>query len=155
MDCGFILAFFLFVSVATCTEDLLVRQVVDNVEGHVEQQFNIFKSKCNKNYTTKEEHDYRFGVFKARLEFLEERNKINKAAQKNYKFGINYFSDLTYEERGKGYARVEPDVEEILLIVFVGVLSPYVVLLLWRMMMRLFGYIVKDAAYDVQLYDEP
>ncbi|PNX73150.1 cysteine proteinase [Trifolium pratense] len=155
MDCGFILAFFLLVVVATCTEDLLVRQVVDNVEGHVEQQFNIFKSKYNKNYTTKEEHDYQFCVFKAKLEFLEERNKINKAAQKNYKFGINYFSDLTYEERGKGYARVEPDVEEILLIVFVGVLSPYVVLLLWRMMMRLFGYIVKDAAYDVQLYDEP
>ncbi|MCI03004.1 cysteine proteinase RD19a-like [Trifolium medium] len=91
MDCGFILAFFLFVVVATCTEDHLIRQVVDNVEDHAEQQFNIFKSKYNKNYTTKEEHDYRFDVFKAKLEFIEERNKINKAAHKNYKLDKLFF----------------------------------------------------------------
>jgi cathepsin F len=98
MDCIFILAFFLlFVVVATSTEDLLIRQVVDNVEDHAEQQFNIFKSKYNKSYPTKEEHDYRFGVFKATLKFIEERNKINKAAHKNYKLGINDFSDLTYK----------------------------------------------------------
>ncbi|GAU26861.1 hypothetical protein TSUD_02630 [Trifolium subterraneum] len=63
----------------------------------MEQQFNIFKSKYNKSYPTKEEHDYRFGMFKATLKFIEERNKINKAAHKNYKLGINDFSDLTYK----------------------------------------------------------
>jgi hypothetical protein len=121
------LAFFLLVVVATCTKDLLIRQV----EDHAEQQFNIFKLKFNKSYVTKEEHDYRFGVFKANLESIEERNKINKATLKNYKLGCH--SD-----------RVEPDTEESLL--FVIVLSFLGVLLVWCMLKRVFSYSVKDAA---------
>jgi hypothetical protein len=62
---------------------------------------------CKPPATTKEEYDYRFGVFKANLESIEERNKINKGAHKNYKLGINYFSNLTYEEHiGIGCVRV-------------------------------------------------
>ncbi|MCI33976.1 cysteine proteinase RD19a-like, partial [Trifolium medium] len=120
---------------ATCTEDLLIQQVVDNAKDHAEQQFNIFKSKFNKSYATKEEHDYRFTVFKADLEFMEERNKINKAAGRNYTLGIQEFSDLTFEEFSAGYLglRVDddswmPSAEETLLIV--SVLSIFVVILL-------------------------
>jgi hypothetical protein len=72
----------------------LIRQV----EDHAEQQFNIFKLKFNKSYVTKEEHDYRFGVFKENLKFVEEMNKLNKAAHKNYELGIQEFSDLTLQE---------------------------------------------------------
>jgi hypothetical protein len=136
MDYGFILAFFLFTVVATCTEDLLIRQIVDNTEDYAEQQFNIFKSKYKKNYTTKEEHDYQFGVFKANLEYIEERNKINKVALKNYKLGCVRLSN-----------RVEPDTEESEeSLLFVIVLSFLVVLLVWCMLKRAFGYSVKDAA---------
>jgi hypothetical protein len=132
MDYRFILAFFLFTVVATCTEDLLIRQIVDNTEDYAEQQFNIFKSKYKKNYTTKEEHDYQFGVFKANLESIEERNKINKVALKNYKPCVILSN------------RVEPDTEESLL--FVIVFCFLVVLLVWCMLKRAFGYSVKDAA---------
>ncbi|MCH85434.1 cysteine proteinase [Trifolium medium] len=93
MNCHYILAFFLFAVLVTCTEDPLIRQ-----EDHAEQQFNIFKSKFNKSYATKEEHDYRFGVFKENLKFVEEKNKINKAAGMNYMLGIQEISDLTFDE---------------------------------------------------------
>ncbi|WJX09224.1 cathepsin F [Trifolium repens] len=122
----------------TCTEDLLIRQIVDNTEDYAEQQFNIFKSKYKKNYTTKEEHDYQFGVFKANLESIEERNKINKVALKNYKLGCVSLSN-----------RVEPDTEESLL--FVIVFCFLVVLLVWCMLKRAFGYSLKDAAVVCKL----
>lgn len=68
----------------------------------------MFKSKFNKSYATQEEHNYRFGVFKKDLEWVEKMNKINKAANRTYKLGIQYFSDLTREERHTGCARPSP-----------------------------------------------
>jgi activator of 2-hydroxyglutaryl-CoA dehydratase len=132
MDCYYILAFFLLVVVATCTKDLLIRQV----EDHAEQQFNIFKLKFNKSYVTKEEHDYRFGVFKENLKFVEEMNKLNKAAHKNYELGIQEFSATHTGLRVKDETPIThswmPSAEETLQIIIVLSFS-LVILLITRL----------------------
>jgi len=106
--------FFLMAAVATAAtdDDLLIRQAVDksssSEDDHAKHEFSMFKSKFNKSYATQEEHDYRFGVFKKDLEWVEKMNKINKAANRTYKLGIQYFSDLTREERHTGCAHPSP-----------------------------------------------
>jgi hypothetical protein len=49
-------------------------------------------------YANRAEMEKRRKIFKEKLEFIEKRNRINKAAHKNYTLGLNEFSDLTYEE---------------------------------------------------------
>jgi cathepsin F len=103
MDRRFLLALFLFAAVATAatddtnTDDLLIRQVVDNAEDHLlnaEHHFSSFKSKFSKTYATKEEHDYRFGVFKSNLIKAKLHQKLDPSAE----HGITKFSDLTASE---------------------------------------------------------
>lgn len=102
----FLIALFLFATVATAattlsddtnSDDLLIRQVVDTAEDHIlnaEHHFTSFKSKFSKNYATKEEHDYRFGVFKSNLIKAKLHQKLDPSAQ----HGITKFSDLTASE---------------------------------------------------------
>jgi cathepsin F len=103
MDRRFLLALFLFAAVATAatddtnTDDLLIRQVVDNAEDHLlnaEHHFSSFKSKFSKTYATQEEHDYRFGVFKSNLIKAKLHQKLDPSAE----HGITKFSDLTASE---------------------------------------------------------
>ena len=55
-------------------DEPLIRQVVSSDDGaddhellDADHHFSVFKSKFGKTYATQEEHDYRFGVFKANL----------------------------------------------------------------------------------------
>ncbi|CAL5205858.1 unnamed protein product [Lathyrus oleraceus] len=103
MDRRFIFALFLFAAVATAVtedtnnDDFIIRQVVDNEEDHLlnaEHHFTSFKSKFSKSYATKEEHDYRFGVFKSNLIKAKLHQKLDPTAE----HGITKFSDLTASE---------------------------------------------------------
>ncbi|CAK7346288.1 unnamed protein product [Dovyalis caffra] len=78
-------------------DDPLIRQVVSDGEDHLlnaEHHFTTFKSKFGKTYATQEEHDYRFGVFKANLL----RAKKNQMVDPTAAHGVTKFSDLTPKE---------------------------------------------------------
>ncbi|MQK21441.1 C1 family peptidase, partial [Escherichia coli] len=98
-----LLALLLFAAVTTSVisdqihdgDDLLIRQVVD--EDHLlnaEHHFTNFKAKFGKTYSTKEEHDYRFGVFKSNLRRAKKHAKLDPSAV----HGVTKFSDLTPSE---------------------------------------------------------
>ncbi|KAJ7966822.1 Cysteine proteinase [Quillaja saponaria] len=79
------------------SDELLIRQVVPENDDHLlnaEHHFSIFKSKFGKTYSTNEEHDYRFGVFKANLRRSKKHQKLDPSAV----HGITKFSDLTPSE---------------------------------------------------------
>ncbi len=80
-------------------EDPLIKQVVssDDVDDHLlnaELHFSLFKSKFAKTYATQEEHDYRFGIFKANLR----RAKLHQMLDPSAVHGVTKFSDLTPSE---------------------------------------------------------
>nr|AJA74415.1 cysteine protease [Cicer arietinum] len=102
MDRSFLLALLLFSVVATATkddnnDDFLIRQVTDHEDDQLlnaEHHFTTFKSKFSKSYATKEEHDYRFGVFKSNLKKAKLHQKLDPSAE----HGVTKFSDLTASE---------------------------------------------------------
>lgn len=78
-------------------EDILIRQVVSGADDRpltAEQHFQDFKLKFGKTYTTDEEHDYRFRVFKANLRKAKRHQKLDPDAV----HGVTRFSDLTESE---------------------------------------------------------
>lgn len=79
-------------------EDPLIRQVVsDSDENHLlnaEHHFTAFKAKFGKTYASQEEHDYRFGVFKANLRRAKKHQMMDPTAI----HGVTKFSDLTPKE---------------------------------------------------------
>lgn len=88
---------------ATKNDDILIRQVVNHGEDGVvddnslldaDHHFSIFKRKFAKAYTTQEEHDYRFSVFKANLRRARRHQKLDPSAV----HGVTQFSDLTPRE---------------------------------------------------------
>lgn len=66
--------------------------------------FREFKIKHNKSYGTKNELEYRFGVFKNAMKKIEE---VNNNPTKRYTLGINQFADLTFEEFSNQYLNLK------------------------------------------------
>ncbi|XP_061350732.1 cysteine proteinase 15A-like [Gastrolobium bilobum] len=88
-------------------EDLLIRQVVSDVEDHLlntEHHFSTFKTKFGKTYATKEEHDYRFGIFKKNLIRAKSHQKLDPSAV----HGVTKFSDLTPSEFHRQFLGLKP-----------------------------------------------
>ncbi|KAE8057187.1 hypothetical protein FH972_013896 [Carpinus fangiana] len=78
-------------------DELLIRQVVPDGEDpllHAERHFSTFKAKFGKSYGSREEHDYRFGVFQANLRRAKVHQKLDPSAV----HGVTKFSDLTPAE---------------------------------------------------------
>ncbi|KAL0010561.1 hypothetical protein SO802_005669 [Lithocarpus litseifolius] len=80
-------------------DDLLIEQVVSSDGGddlllHAEHHFSSFKARFGKSYGSVEEHDYRFGVFKANLRRAKLHQKLDPSAE----HGVTKFSDLTPAE---------------------------------------------------------
>ncbi|KAF7829616.1 cysteine proteinase 15A-like [Senna tora] len=100
----------LSVAVATAEfddDDLLIRQVVSDGEDHLlnaEHHFSNFKTKFGKTYATREEHDYRFGVFKANLL----RAKLHQNLDPSAAHGVTKFSDLTHSEFSQQFLGLKP-----------------------------------------------
>jgi len=88
--------FFSVVSAAFSTpndrEDPIIQQVVN--KGGAEYQFNEFKHKFGKVYSSKDEHDYRFNVFKSNLHRAKRYGIMDPSAT----HGVTRFSDLTPRE---------------------------------------------------------
>ncbi|MBA0720564.1 hypothetical protein Golax_008178 [Gossypium laxum] len=91
----------------------LIRQVVsDGVakEDFVDQllnaehHFTLFKSKFGKTYATKEEHDYRLGVFKANMRRAKRHQLLDPTAV----HGVTKFSDLTPSEFRRQFLGLKP-----------------------------------------------
>ncbi|KAK9713920.1 hypothetical protein RND81_06G059100 [Saponaria officinalis] len=97
-----ILALLSLSSVLATDDDILIRQVtttstaddIDSMLLHADHHFSLFKSEFNKQYSSQEEHDHRFGVFKANLR----RAKRHQALDPSAVHGITKFSDLTPKE---------------------------------------------------------
>lgn len=84
-------------------DDILIRQVVgDDHEAH--HHFSIFKNKFGKSYESKEEHEYRFSVFKTNLL----RAKRNQEFDVNAVHGVTQFSDMTPEEFAEKHLGLKP-----------------------------------------------
>ncbi|KEH30505.1 papain family cysteine protease [Medicago truncatula] len=73
-------------------EDPIIQQVVD--KGGAEYQFNEFKQRFGKVYSSKDEHDYRFNVFKSNLHRAKRHGIMDPSAT----HGVTRFSDLTPRE---------------------------------------------------------
>lgn len=80
----------------TVEEDPLIRQVVDDggVRLGAEHHFIEFKHRFGKVYSTKDEHDYRFNVFKANMRRAKRHQLMDPSAV----HGVTRFSDLTPRE---------------------------------------------------------
>nr|POE58535.1 cysteine proteinase 15a [Quercus suber] len=96
MDRSFIFNLFLLFFVVASTisadeingggdDDLLIKQqqVVssdgdDDLLLHAEHHFSSFKARFGKSYGSSEEHDYRFGVFKANLRRAKIHQKLDR-----------------------------------------------------------------------------
>lgn len=63
-----------------------------------------FKMKFNKSYGSKNELNFRFGVFKNALKRIEE---VNTDSSKTYTLGVNRFADLTFEEFSNQYLNLK------------------------------------------------
>jgi len=63
----------------------------------VQDQFENFKRKFNKNYDEVEEA-YRMSVFESNIKIINEHNKGYKDGRYSWYMGINQFTDLTHEE---------------------------------------------------------
>ena len=88
-------------------DDLLIRQVVPDNEDHLlnaEHHFSVFKAKFGKTYATQEEHDHRFGVFKANLRRAKLHQKLDPSAV----HGVTKFSDLTPAEFRRQFLGLKP-----------------------------------------------
>ncbi|KAF7841020.1 cysteine protease RD19A-like [Senna tora] len=77
----------------------MIRQVVDggdvdDLRLGAEHHFSLFKDRFGKSYSSKEEHDYRFKVFKANLRRAQRHQKLDPSAV----HGVTQFSDLTPSE---------------------------------------------------------
>ncbi|GAA0167257.1 cysteine protease [Lithospermum erythrorhizon] len=76
-------------------DDVLIRQVVQ--QDHIlnaDHHFNLFKEHFSKAYVSKEEHDYRLGVFKANMRRALRHQKLDPSAV----HGVTQFSDFTPAE---------------------------------------------------------
>ncbi|GAU26906.1 hypothetical protein TSUD_03090 [Trifolium subterraneum] len=67
--------------------------VVDGDEAHKQ-----WMKKYGRTYANRTEMEKRRKISKQKLEFIEKRNRINKAANISYTLGLNEYSDLTDEE---------------------------------------------------------
>nr|ABF46642.1 papain-like cysteine proteinase [Pachysandra terminalis] len=89
------------------SDDLLIRQVVAGADDHdnddlllnAEHHFSSFKKRFGKAYTSCDEHDRRFGVFKANLR----RAKRNQILDPSAVHGVTQFFDLTPAEFRRTY----------------------------------------------------
>lgn len=93
-----------FSAFSSATEDLaavseaepLIRQVVDggDLRLKAEHHFSLFKHRFGKSYGSKEEHDFRFKVFRANLRRAQRHQNLDPSAV----HGVTLFSDLTPSE---------------------------------------------------------
>jgi len=65
-------------------------------------EFNSFRSKFNKIYSSESDAQYRQAIFNKNLEMI---NKHNSDTTSTYQLGVNQFSDLTFEEFSSFYLK--------------------------------------------------
>lgn len=94
-----------FVSVSVCEnqvqhrDDILFRQVVDGSESEPkvmswEDHFSLFKRRYRKVYSSLEEHQRRFAIFRSNFMRATRHQRMDLFAR----HGVNQFSDLTCSE---------------------------------------------------------
>ena len=61
-----------------------------------EKEFSQYVTKFGKNYATREEYDFRFGVFSKNLKIIN-----NHPKDSSFQLGLNHMTDWTDDEFGK------------------------------------------------------
>jgi cathepsin L len=67
----------------------------------LEESFDNWIIQNNKNYETEDYKQYRFGIYKANMEYIENHNRQNRG----FTLAMNQFGDLTSEEYARIYLR--------------------------------------------------
>ncbi|CAH8309165.1 unnamed protein product [Eruca vesicaria subsp. sativa] len=97
------LLFLFFISVSVCEkqhrDDILIRQVVNGSETEPkdmswEDHFTLFKKRYGKVYTSLEEHQHRFAIFRSNFIRATRHQRMDPFAQ----HGVTQFSDLKHYE---------------------------------------------------------
>lgn len=73
-------------------------------DDDVHHHFSHFKNKFGKSYGSKEEHGYRFSVFKANLR----RAELHQEADPTAVHGVTQFSDMTPDEFSEKHLGLRP-----------------------------------------------
>lgn len=71
-----------------------VKEFIDGVDKHVENAFEEFKSKHNKNYADEREHAKRLNIFRHNYRFINSKNR----AGLSYNLAVNHLADFTEDE---------------------------------------------------------
>lgn len=110
----FLLSLSTAIAATSSSSDILIQQVVggaDDGDGdsaissvddlllNADHHFSLFKSRYEKTYVSQEEHDLRFGIFKANLRRAKRHQLLDPSAV----HGITKFSDLTPREFRQRY----------------------------------------------------
>ena len=77
--------------------NILTRLIGGSSSLEAQSHFVEFLSQHGKSYATKEEFDFRFGVFRGNLQFIDSHNEQNKG-EHAHKLGLNHMSDWTRQE---------------------------------------------------------
>jgi cathepsin L len=67
-------------------------------ESSIDEIHHQWMIKHGRTYANTSEMEKRRIIFKENLEFIDKRNRMNKAVGQNYTLGLNNFSDLTNDE---------------------------------------------------------
>ncbi|XP_076049065.1 procathepsin L-like [Oratosquilla oratoria] len=80
------------------------------VSASVQEEWEAFKAKYEKDYGSDKEEQKRFTIFSANFDGVEKHNKLYDAGKSTFQLGINQFADLTVTEFSKmmnGYRGVK------------------------------------------------
>ncbi|TVU47980.1 hypothetical protein EJB05_07598, partial [Eragrostis curvula] len=91
-----------FVVLTVCSSGGLLCLVRWTADKH---SFQSWKDVHGRNYSTIEEHQHRFTIYKANLRKIENFNKKAHAEGRNYRLGEGPFSDMTDEEYASMFRR--------------------------------------------------
>mmetsp|Transcript_4463 Transcript_4463/g.7192 ORF Transcript_4463/g.7192 Transcript_4463/m.7192 type:complete len:369 (+) Transcript_4463:37-1143(+) len=88
--------------------------LIDEIKLHSgsHEAFVAWKSQHGKNYEGTE-HDSRFSVFKANVDFINEHNRLYEEGKETFYMAVNAFADLTAEEFKKTRLGYNPELKPV------------------------------------------
>lgn len=86
--------------------EIISDTIEEEAELKAEHQFRKFMQKHGKKYPSKEEYEYRLGVFRKNMQYAQ---YLNDNEQGTARYGATKFADLTRDEFSRMYLGLRPD----------------------------------------------